>query len=169
LGYWSDILLLISSAIYNASKAALAMAGETWRLEMHPLGVRVVTVVTGTIKSNANVGRPEYKLPEGSYYKPIQDIIALKDAGKFVDNEMDTDVYAELVVKDIERGANGKVWRGPLTGLIKFGKTWFPTWLMVSHATLCRYEGREELISFFGCRTGSCSNEDQGRLNWRKR
>lgn len=63
---------------YNASKAAMAMFADTFRLEMEPFGVKVVDLRTGLIKSNliANHAENEQpKLPEGSIYSPAKEII----------------------------------------------------------------------------------------------
>lgn len=40
------------TAVYNGSKAALAQYSETLRLELEPLKIKVVTVVTGQVGSN---------------------------------------------------------------------------------------------------------------------
>jgi 1-acylglycerone phosphate reductase len=42
----------ICIATYNATKAALIVAGEGWRLELAPLGVRVITLITGGVATN---------------------------------------------------------------------------------------------------------------------
>src|ERR1700712_4742570 len=39
-------------SIYNSSKAAAILGSETWRLELAPLGVRALTLVTAGTKSN---------------------------------------------------------------------------------------------------------------------
>lgn len=55
-----------SNAVYSASKAALDMYADTLRQEMHPLGVHVVTVVTGDVETTMSVQKME-PLPQGSY------------------------------------------------------------------------------------------------------
>lgn len=57
------------SAAYNGSKAALAQYSETLRLELEPLKIKVVTVVTGQVASNLPT-LPS--LDETSIYKPLE-------------------------------------------------------------------------------------------------
>lgn len=54
---------------YNASKAALTQYSETLRLELEPIGIKVVTVVTGQVSTNL-VALPT--LEEKSIYKPLE-------------------------------------------------------------------------------------------------
>lgn len=65
-------------AAYNASKAAVHSWGNTLRTELKPLGVRVVTVVTGAVKTrlfenemdrSTAAGEAGADLPNGSPYK----------------------------------------------------------------------------------------------------
>jgi len=57
------------TAAYNGSKAALAQYSETLRLELEPLNIKVVTVVTGQVRTNL----PSIpKLDETSIYKPLE-------------------------------------------------------------------------------------------------
>jgi 1-acylglycerone phosphate reductase len=55
-----------SNAVYSASKAALDMYADVLRLEMRPLGVHVVTVVTGDVETTMSVQKME-PLPQGVY------------------------------------------------------------------------------------------------------
>lgn len=48
-----------SNAVYSASKAALDMYADVLRLEMRPLGVHVVTVVTGDVETTMSVQKME--------------------------------------------------------------------------------------------------------------
>jgi 1-acylglycerone phosphate reductase len=57
------------AAAYNGSKAALAQYSETLRLELEPLQIKVVTVVTGQVASNLPI-LPQ--LQETSIYKPLE-------------------------------------------------------------------------------------------------
>lgn len=86
---------------YNASKAAVAAAGNTLRVELAPFGVRVVTVVTGSVRSklfdNADA---KCRVPPSSLYYPLRDRIEKRD---FLDNARWTDAedYARQVVTDL--------------------------------------------------------------------
>lgn len=55
-----------SNAVYSASKAALDMYADVLRLEMEPLGVHVVTAVTGDVETTMAVQKME-PLPQGMY------------------------------------------------------------------------------------------------------
>lgn len=57
------------TSAYNASKAALAQWSETLRIELEPLQIKVVTVVTGQVATNLPKA-PVF--PESSIYRPVQ-------------------------------------------------------------------------------------------------
>lgn len=86
---------------YNASKAALTAFGNTLRVELAPLGVTVVTILTGSVRSqlfsNTNAAS---KIPEGSLYFPLKSRIEKQD---FLDGMKwtSTEDYARQVVSDL--------------------------------------------------------------------
>ncbi|KAJ9130080.1 Short-chain dehydrogenase/reductase [Coniochaeta hoffmannii] len=86
---------------YNASKAAVLAVGDSLRVELAPFGVRVVTVVTGSVRSklfdNADAA---CRVPPDSLYYPLKDRIEKRD---FLDNARwtDTEAYARQVVSDL--------------------------------------------------------------------
>jgi NAD(P)-dependent dehydrogenase (short-subunit alcohol dehydrogenase family) len=61
--------------MYCGSKAAIRLMSETLALEMKPLGVKVVIVITGNIRTRWFVNSPRLELPEGSFYTSIVDRI----------------------------------------------------------------------------------------------
>ncbi|KAJ3565477.1 hypothetical protein NPX13_g7491 [Xylaria arbuscula] len=72
IGSVGGIVPFVYGASYNATKAALHHWGNTLRVEMKPLGVRVVNIISGEIGTNIlkrDMGR---QLPEGSLYRPLQ-------------------------------------------------------------------------------------------------
>ncbi|KAH8901409.1 short-chain dehydrogenase/reductase [Thozetella sp. PMI_491] len=100
------------NSVYNASKAALAVASDTWRLELQPLGVRVMTLITGGVKTKLWTKYDSVEIPPTSHYYKIQDFIKSLADGRLQNDGMDAREYAMRVVREIERGAVGDVWVG---------------------------------------------------------
>ncbi|KAH8803061.1 putative short-chain dehydrogenase/reductase [Xylogone sp. PMI_703] len=63
------------SAVYNASKAGVNQLTNTMRLEMEPLGVRVVLAITGVVKTNFLSNSDTSEIPSTSVYNPGKIII----------------------------------------------------------------------------------------------
>ncbi|KAF2659507.1 NAD(P)-binding protein [Lophiostoma macrostomum CBS 122681] len=100
------------TSIYNASKAALTLAGDAWRLELEPLGVRVITLITGGISTKFldNLQSQPVDLPETSFYHAIKnDIQAQEETVPF---GVPPEKFAQDVLRQVERGATGKFWVG---------------------------------------------------------
>ena len=55
----NSVMNLPYSGVYNAAKAAAAMLTNNLRIELAPLGVRVVDLRTGVVRSNFQQNRPE--------------------------------------------------------------------------------------------------------------
>lgn len=113
-------------SVYNASKAALHSYSSALRVEVAPLGVHVITVVTGGVKSR--ISRVSRSLAEESPYKKIE--------GDYRDRQvhsqrvgMETSLYAQTVVKQV-LAAEGWLWRtrtiwaGGAAGTVRY-LSWF--------------------------------------------
>ncbi|KAI1144054.1 NAD(P)-binding protein [Hypoxylon sp. FL0543] len=104
-------------AIYNSSKAALAMISDSLRLELQPFGVRVVDLRTGVVRTNLIKNLQEKsnpRLPKGSIYEPAREVVekALRQEG-FEGQGMPADQWAEAVVRDLQKSSPPPViWRG---------------------------------------------------------
>lgn len=123
--------------MYCASKAALTQASEIWRLELEPLGVRVITVAMGMVKSEFfSAYKGEVKLPEDSYYKTIKSALDKMMNPAPDDKQLSTEAYAERVANDVENGKSGKIWVGGLSSLVRIGNWMFPVWFAVSSSPL---------------------------------
>ncbi|KAF2804124.1 NAD(P)-binding protein [Mytilinidion resinicola] len=122
------VLSMAWAGVFASSKAAQARLSETLRLEMEPLGVRVVTVMCGSVDTPM-FGKPggQMKLPETSYYYNVSDA-AYKERMDHQGKAMKVDVLAAKLVKDILGGARGPIWRGALASLVQFITWAFPGW-----------------------------------------
>jgi 1-acylglycerone phosphate reductase len=105
-------LNMVWAGIFASSKSAVARMSETLRVELEPLGVRVVTSMAGSADTPmfAKPGGP-MKLPETSYYHGVQDE-AWKERMDHQRQAMKVDVLAEKLVKEIVGGSRGVVWHG---------------------------------------------------------
>ncbi|KAF2828417.1 NAD(P)-binding protein [Ophiobolus disseminans] len=110
--------------IYNGSKAALITAGEGWRLELAPLGVRVITLVTGGVATKFLTNLEPLVLPEGSYYTSIKDMI--EEHPEHIPFGMDPGTFALSVLRRVEKGYTGKYWVGGATCIARIAMLLFP-------------------------------------------
>lgn len=119
--------------VYTSSKAALNMLSETLRLELSPFGVEVVTVMVGVIDTPFHANEISVSLPPTSAYSPIKDTIAKLAAGEGGPKGTPPHELAEALVVDIVGGGKGGlVWKGALSGTMKFASQWVPKWFLVS-------------------------------------
>ncbi|KAF2005182.1 NAD(P)-binding protein [Amniculicola lignicola CBS 123094] len=131
-GSLAAIMPYVWGAPYCASKAALHAYSNTLRVELAPLGVRVITIITGGVKSN--IARVHRELPQGSYMIPLakeyeRRLVHSQDLG------MDTEAYARSCVAqvtcgDAYGGLLGKtrwIWEGKMSWIVWFAWTWLPT------------------------------------------
>ena len=118
--------------MYNASKAALHIFDETLRIEVAPLNVKVLTMVTGSIESKVMGNAATIELPEDSKYhatKRYLDKLTRDDIGV---KRTSTDVFAEGTVGDILGGKTGFVWRGNNATMIRVLPSILPASVIVS-------------------------------------
>lgn len=127
----------VFGSVYNASKAALHHYSSTLRVELAPFGVRVVTIITGGVKSN--IARVDRTLNPNSIYMPIEEeyIRRVKHSQEV---GMDTKKYAASVVQQVTRPGilarlfrnRNWVWEGAKSWLVWFGLTFMPKNFFVS-------------------------------------
>jgi 1-acylglycerone phosphate reductase len=125
--------------IYNASKAALIAASEGWRLELAPLGVRVITLITGGIATNFLTNLQTVELPEDSYYICVKDVIERQPNSTGM---MKPELFAIEVLSQVEQGGTGKFWIGTGSVIARLALWLCPQGVLVSnllmrHAILC--------------------------------
>ncbi|KAL1625535.1 hypothetical protein SLS56_007282 [Neofusicoccum ribis] len=123
--------------IYGASKAALQSFSETLRLELQPFGVKVVTAVSGAVKSKIFTNAPALRLPEDSLYTPAEKEIVARAGGADVEKNHSTlEDYSRTLISDILGGASGKVYRGSMSSIVKILTAWMPSFLFDWVSTL---------------------------------
>ncbi|KAI1284108.1 putative short-chain dehydrogenase/reductase [Xylaria sp. FL0933] len=133
------------AGLYTTAKAAIKQLSETMRIEMEPLGVRVVTAIIGGVQTNFfhNALNEPFQLPENSYYKPIEKLLEDERAGKHALQGENVEVTARNIVNDVLDGANGCIWRGAKSTEAKWLTWLLPTWALEWIVT--RSRGLEEL------------------------
>ncbi|KAI4262031.1 MAG: hypothetical protein L6R42_002786, partial [Xanthoria sp. 1 TBL-2021] len=107
IGSVAGVIPYAWGSVYNASKAALHSYSDTLRVEVAPLGVRVITVVTGGVKSR--ISRVKRSLEEDSVYKKIEGAYQKRQSYSQTVG-MVTEAYAEQVVGQV-LSADGWLWR----------------------------------------------------------
>jgi 1-acylglycerone phosphate reductase len=123
IGSINEVFCPPYQAAYNASKSAVHAMGNTLRVELAPLGVRFVTVVTGSVKTKLFDNAPS-RVPDNSAYaavaKNIQDRDFLKNA-----KWMDPAEFSKQVVTDLLKPKPKIVsWVGGMAG-IAWVMSWF--------------------------------------------
>ncbi|KAJ6084580.1 hypothetical protein N7486_011380 [Penicillium sp. IBT 16267x] len=113
-------------SIYNGTKAALIQAGEGWRLELAPLGVRVLTLITGGIATNFLTNLPSVDLPANSYYQGITEIT--KRQPEKIPMSISPKAFSVDVVRQVEKGTTGKYWIGGGSTLARWSLWLLPQW-----------------------------------------
>lgn len=126
----SCLSLCVNIGIYQATKAALIQASEVLRLEMAPLGVRVLTLLTGGVATNFLANLPTLALPESSYYLGIKDIIEKKP--EQISFGVSPEAFAHDVLCQVEKGTTGKFWIGDGAGIARLALWLLPQWAIVT-------------------------------------
>ena len=124
---------MFNTGTYCSSKAALTHLSETSRLELAPLGVSVVTLLVGTIKTPFYANQPSFELPQSSRYLAIKSTIARWATGEASPKGSPPDEFAESIVDDVVGAKrDGLVWKGPNSFAVWFVTRWLPQFILVS-------------------------------------
>ncbi|KAI9904263.1 hypothetical protein N3K66_000792 [Trichothecium roseum] len=111
--------------IYAASKAALTAMGGVMRIELAPLGVRVVTVVSGGVDTASirEGGARPGSVPADSFYRELAHSIESNEQARGVQGTAPV-TYAAQVAEDLLSASPGPmIWRGAFSWL-----AWVFTW-----------------------------------------
>ncbi|KIW19006.1 hypothetical protein PV08_03296 [Exophiala spinifera] len=100
------------TAVYNASKAAVHMLSDTLRLELAPLNVKILTVVTGSVKTQIHQNSPRLSLPQTSRYLAVSSHLEKRWNDEIDYDPSSPEDLARKVVGDVLGGSTGKIWRG---------------------------------------------------------
>ncbi|EOO03321.1 putative short-chain dehydrogenase protein [Phaeoacremonium minimum UCRPA7] len=104
-------------AVYNSSKAAMAMITDSMRLELQPFGIKVIDLRTGIVKTNLIKNLQDVKqpsLPEGSIYEPAKEVLenVMRQEG-FETQGVELIPWAEATVQALlKKNPSSVIWRG---------------------------------------------------------
>lgn len=120
----SSVLRTPYHSAYSASKAAMAMFNDIQRIELEPLGIKVVDLKTGSLESNFGENKTNlYELPEDSPYQPIKDEVMKVITGETTEAYAeDRKAWAKNVVKDLMKNFDSpptEIWRGGAAGTVQ--------------------------------------------------
>lgn len=94
------------------------MISESLRIELEPLGIRVLTIILGQVSTQMYANKPAFHLPGGSPYEKIAGAIAMQSRGELNFNNEPAEIVARNLVRDTISGRRGKIWRGGLAGTV---------------------------------------------------
>ncbi|KAI8635405.1 short chain dehydrogenase [Xylariaceae sp. FL1651] len=125
IGSVGGIVPYVYGSSYNASKAALHHWGNTLRVEMKPLGVRVVNIISGEVSTNILKCDHGRKLPPTSFYRPLE-----AEFAKHVERVPKTTTpkeYAKAVVAEVTRERpNPWFYTGARSGIVWLAELCLP-------------------------------------------
>lgn len=110
------------NGMYSATKAAVHMITDTLWMECQPLGINVVLVAPGAIRSNiSNNQNTNFHVPDDSLYKDYVPQILRRIVASQGKNSMDTGAFAKVVVGEtMKRSPRRYVTLGGNSGLFRF-------------------------------------------------
>ncbi|OQE21826.1 hypothetical protein PENSTE_c011G00583 [Penicillium steckii] len=116
------------AGIYSSSRTAQLRISETLRLEMAPLGVRVVTVILGGVETSGNnpSNIADLELPSDSHYQKIVSVIDRHKKTQVHPNKQNIDIAAKNVVEDVLSGRGPFIRRGQASTLSWICNTFLP-------------------------------------------
>lgn len=106
---------------YGASKAAMAAFNDAQRIELQPLGIRVIDLKTGSLESNFGLNKTNaIDLPADSPYHEVINVISGNATEEYAE---DQESWARNVVDDLLKSdPPAQIWRGGAAGTIQITK-----------------------------------------------
>lgn len=124
----TSIASLVGSGIpfqvtYSASKAAITQFTEGLRLELQPFGVRVINMMTGSVKSAFYTNSEKGKLPPNSLYQgAAAEIESSMSGGKHHEQGMNREKWvAEVVAALSKKNPPHWVFAGTFASMVRYG------------------------------------------------
>lgn len=110
-------------ALYGASKAAMSMVTTSLRLELSPFSIKVVELLSGTVKSNINSNEHNPGVSKKSlYYSAREWLDQLLRGDSFDATAMPTVTWAKRVAAVLsKRTLPDKIWAGPYASTVWLG------------------------------------------------
>ncbi|KAI1194233.1 hypothetical protein F5X97DRAFT_327789 [Nemania serpens] len=113
LGSINEVFSPPFQVAYTASKVAVHAAAKTLRVELAPLGINCVTLMTGSVRTKLFENAPS-KLPDNSLYSTVASKIEEREILKHA-QWVDADQFAKQAVGDLLRPKPRlDIWRGGL-------------------------------------------------------
>lgn len=103
------------------------MISESLRIELEPLGIRVMTVMLGQVSTQMYANTPAFHLPAGSPYEKIAGTITSSSKGDLNHKNESADVVARNLVRDTISGRRGQIWRGGVARTVYLALWLLPT------------------------------------------
>jgi 1-acylglycerone phosphate reductase len=119
------------TAVYGASKAALAQMTWNLRIELEPFNIKVVDLKTGSTHSNITSQADQTStIPKTSLYYPAHEWLDEIFSGRlFMKDAYPAHVWAEKVVSELsKRNPPAEIWVGAFAKLVWWAQS-FPAWL----------------------------------------
>jgi NAD(P)-dependent dehydrogenase (short-subunit alcohol dehydrogenase family) len=127
IGSVSGVMTTPFAGAYCASKAALHALSDALRMELAPLGIKVVVVQPGAIKSRlGETGNATVVLPQDSLYAPIADAVRRR-ATISQQNPTPAEAFAAAVASAVLRDDPPVTLRfGRQSFMLPFMRRWLP-------------------------------------------
>lgn len=128
------------------------MISESLRLELEPLGVRVITAMVGEVKTNFFENRPSLPaLRKDSLYAAASEGINAMARGDLQLKQEDPTEFAAFMVSSIMRGATGCIYKGGNAVTGKWASALMPTRLLVGRypriSAMPANKGQDRIVS----------------------